>query len=519
MHKYNNRTNGIFKATAVLLMLLFCCSLGVSSSLITANAATVTPVDLSGSEYASYTPLYCANDLARINEVPDGDYILMADIDMKDVDWTPINFSGNFMGNGHTIYNLTIKNLTTDTRSTVDGNNKIYATTFAGFFGIVENATISDLSLLNVRVEVKTDQNCFIAGLAGYTANTVIDGCSVDGFISLESTNWMVGTGGLVGFGDGTISHCTVNTTQVMTDVNPSIKCEQFLGGVLSCGYSDIEDCDVTLLAYDSVIGYVHNGGIVGMHHIHNKGDYGHAGYVKNNTIDAVINFFENNTDRRAYCVATIGETLNAYVKNTGNKVTNFVNGETKDYSTILKPHYCTNPEYTESVTAGSCDSFGYTTYTCKNSDYSYKDNYTAKVHNPGDWTVVKEATYTESGIKVRYCKDCNEIAEIQEIPVKIPINSFTLSADKLNVRYKGTGQLSAYIDPIEANVSVTYSSSDESIVTVDDTGKLTSHKRGTATITCTTEDGEHTATCTVKVGYTWWQWFIVIILFGWIWY
>ena len=47
---------------------------------------------------------------------------------------------------------------------------------------------------------------------------------------------------------------------------------------------------------------------------------------------------------------------------------------------------------------------------------------------------------------------------------------------------------------------SITWSSSDESVVTVDNTGKATAVRRGTATITATTADGEHSCTCTVTV-------------------
>lgn len=47
---------------------------------------------------------------------------------------------------------------------------------------------------------------------------------------------------------------------------------------------------------------------------------------------------------------------------------------------------------------------------------------------------------------------------------------------------------------------SITWISSDESVVTVDNTGKATAVSRGTATITATTADGEHSCTCTVTV-------------------
>ena len=47
-----------------------------------------------------------AEDLFAIAEDPAGSYILMADLDMTGISWTPIDFSGSFDGNGHAILNL-----------------------------------------------------------------------------------------------------------------------------------------------------------------------------------------------------------------------------------------------------------------------------------------------------------------------------------------------------------------------------------------------------------------------------
>ena len=80
-------------------------------------------------------------------------------------------------------------------------------------------------------------------------------------------------------------------------------------------------------------------------------------------------------------------------------------------------------------------------------------------------------------------------------------------------IRYKTSFTLTA-------SEAVTWKSSNEKVLKVDPaTGKLTTVKRGTATITATSLDGNKTASCDVTVKYAWWQWLIIIILFGWIWY
>ena len=71
----------------------------------------------------------------------------------------------------------------------------------------------------------------------------------------------------------------------------------------------------------------------------------------------------------------------------------------------------------------------------------------------------------------------------------------------------------------VEQGTKLRWRSSDESVVSVDENGKLTTHKKGTATITCETEDGSQRAECKVTVNYTILQIIIIYLLFGFIWY
>jgi len=103
---------------------------------------------------------------------------------------------------------------------------------------------------------------------------------------------------------------------------------------------------------------------------------------------------------------------------------------------------------------------------------------------------------------------------------LKTDVTGITLNSTALSMNYKATAKLTATVTPDNAtNKAVTWKSDNEKVATVDADGNVKAVGRGTAKITATTEDGQHTATCEVKIKYAWWQWLIVIFLFGWIWY
>ena len=72
------------------------------------------------------------------------------------------------------------------------------------------------------------------------------------------------------------------------------------------------------------------------------------------------------------------------------------------------------------------------------------------------------------------------------------------------------------------AKYTVKYESSNTSVATVGNDGKIYGAKKGNATITCTVTDSYGNVvkdSCNVNVDYSGAQWFIIIVLFGWIWY
>ena len=85
-----------------------------------------------------------------------------------------------------------------------------------------------------------------------------------------------------------------------------------------------------------------------------------------------------------------------------------------------------------------------------------------------------------------------------------VKVSSISLTSSKGNLFYlnKNTSTtLSASIRPADAtNKAVIWSSSNTNVATVDNSGKITAVKGGSATITATTQDEGKTATCSVKV-------------------
>ena len=158
-----------------------------------------------------------------------------------------------------------------------------------------------------------------------------------------------------------------------------------------------------------------------------------------------------------------------------------------------------------QAVTPLPTVSYGGKTLTL-NTDYivSYSDNInvgtaTVTITGRGNFTGATSATF---------------------IIVPRALNGITLGEATLSLRYKGTAKLNVIFNPADAtNKKITWASSDPTVVAVDANGKVTAVSNGTATITATSEEGGHTAACTVTVTYVWWQWLIKIMLFGWMWY
>lgn len=141
--------------------------------------------------------------------------------------------------------------------------------------------------------------------------------------------------------------------------------------------------------------------------------------------------------------------------------------------------------------------------------------------HRWSAWSIVEQPTHSKEGIERRICNNCG-IDEERSVPKLVTKpTELVLSQQEIGINFRGKARLYPNVYPLEAAYSteIIWESSDESVVTVDETGAVYGVGVGTATVTAKTADGSLEATCEVTVSYSIFQWIIVYILFGWIWY
>jgi len=533
-------------------------------------AATAQPVVPEG-----YTPISTRAELAAIAENPSGSYALVADLNMDGEEWKPIAFSGKLEGNGCTLYNLRVRTPGDEVVVTYDGNRKEYDTVFAGLFSTLTDAEISNLRLVNADVHVVTDQNCFIAAIAGYAKNATLTGCTVQTRVRLELTGTNEGVGGLVGFSDESrFSACDVDCELTFLDTNPDVDCEEFMGGVFACGLGYLEQCNVKTRGFAEIYGYAHGGGLIGM--VKKRRGSTFKARMVQCTSDTEISFFEVAPSKRCYCDPFVGEDNQGACYLSRNKKLNFVKNVSRK-AMHIRPDLC-EPEtadgtpvvYDAAVTEPTCTAWGFTTFTCPTCGYTYTDNYTEPAHHYeatggqeatcetegsivytcvrcGDtytepvpktdhvreWVVMEPAEPGKDGYEQEQCIVCGEAFGTRVLPAlpvpetptvestvletpepePDPITAIALQTSALTLTRNEHGFLIP--TPVSANECI-WTSDDPLIVTVDSQGGVTGIAPGTTTVHCSYGELEASAVVTVKL--TAWQWIRQYILFGWLW-
>ena len=130
-------------------------------------------------------------------------------------------------------------------------------------------------------------------------------------------------------------------------------------------------------------------------------------------------------------------------------------------------------------------------TWSSSNPEVATVDNGVVTAVSAGEAIIT---VTTEDGAKTATCK------VTVNAPQTVPVTGVTLDKAELTLEKGSTGTLTATVAPQNAtNNTVTWSSSNPEFVTVAN-GTVTAVSAGTATITVTTADGNHKATCTVTV-------------------
>ena len=166
---------------------------------------------------------------------------------------------------------------------------------------------------------------------------------------------------------------------------------------------------------------------------------------------------------------------------------------------------------------------------TSDGEKYRYCTNCTSKEtviidatgHDEGEWTVTKPATQTQSGVMDLLCTECGFKLDSKIIDAYGKVNY--VLAESISLNYKRSTTITPTVNA-DAGVdyTISYTSSDDSVARVDENGNVYAAGVGNAVITVTVTDEYGTVvigTCNADVSYSWWQWIIYVVLFGWLWY
>ena len=161
-------------------------------------------------------PIINAEGLLNVANKLDANFILMCDIDLGGIDWTPVGtkaapFTGKFNGNNFTISNFTI------TKNTADGD--------MGMFGVSAGNIVN---VYTENVTVTTNADTKQVGLLVGTNQGKIRRCNLSGAINAEVLAEDAKIGGLAGY-----SVELMETTTAAVDLNVSAAGKASVGGIV----------------------------------------------------------------------------------------------------------------------------------------------------------------------------------------------------------------------------------------------------------------------------------------------
>ena len=250
---------------------------------------------------------YLASEVNKGQTYENSYFVLTADIDLANHDWTPIGnsfsdalfgrtdyrlFAGNLDGKGHTIFNISIGTESTPLESDVFGlfgatggklsnlnldgvticgiakNVSGYVIGLAGALsgsasGPIENCHVTNLSMTMKAPDSGMAVAYWIGGLVGALDGQYIDECSVSGKITEKSGKGSIG--GLIGE-LGKAAKITYSHADVALDVKPDYYGGARVGGLIGKGNgeNDHETVISNCYAAGNVTGGAYSGGFAG---------------------------------------------------------------------------------------------------------------------------------------------------------------------------------------------------------------------------------------------------------------
>ena len=266
----------------------------------------------------STTFVYDADTFKSMKNTPSGSYVLVRDVDMSGVSWTPFEFSGTFDGNGFEITNL-------------------YIYSSSGNLGVFTklSGTIKDVTFINLQVNSLSYDHVLVGGICAELTGTITGvtiGCDDDSDESYVSGEGCT-IGGLVGkMSSGSLTN-SINYADVSASLSTSAKAVggivgQFAGGTLSScknygnmtadytnvggiiGYATAIDFS-NLYNYGDVKGQQIIGGIIGL--LEKTGTYSMTGTLVNEGNVGNLDDYFNDMRAPSYAGGIVGKIVNSW--------------------------------------------------------------------------------------------------------------------------------------------------------------------------------------------------------------
>ncbi len=219
---------------------------------------------------------------SALNTNPNGNYILMGDIDMSSLGTLSHSlvqgiFQGTLDGNGYSIKNLNI-----------NSNSTLLS---SGLFEHLDNATIKNIVLDNITLNSLGSHS---GALAGDTNNSVIDNCAAIN-VNVHGVDQV---GGLIG-----VAGMNTSSTDTITScyVSGNISGGNMVGGLVGWGISDI----ISSYASGTVSGNTMIGGLVG-HSMDNISNSFATNNVSGTTVGGLVGSAVNANISSSYATGDI---------------------------------------------------------------------------------------------------------------------------------------------------------------------------------------------------------------------